>query len=59
MSLVSTVGVVTGVIAGISTFGFYFFFVGWIVNPRPHLAPKTGPISVSYTHLTLPTNREV
>jgi uncharacterized YccA/Bax inhibitor family protein len=43
MSLVSTVGVVTGVIAGISTFGFYFFFVGWIVSPRPHLAPKTGP----------------
>ena len=44
MSLVSTIGVVSGVIAAISTFGFYFFFIGWIINPRPHLAPKTGPI---------------
>ena len=44
MSLVSTIGVFTGIIAAISTFGFYFFFIGWIVEPRPHLAPKTGPI---------------
>ena len=44
MSLVSTIGVASGVIAAISTFGFYFFFIGWIINPRPHLAPKTGPI---------------
>ena len=44
MSLVSTIGVITGIIAAISTFGFYFFFIGWIVEPRPHLAPKTGPI---------------
>ena len=44
MSLVSTIGVFTGVIAAFSTFGFYFFFIGWIINPRPHLAPKTGPI---------------
>ena len=44
MSLVSMLGVFTGAIAAISTFGFYFFFAGWIINPRPHLAPKTGPI---------------
>ena len=44
MSLVSMLGVFTGVVAAVSTFGFYFFFIGWIINPRPHLAPKTGPI---------------
>tara|TARA_Y100000748_G_C15423074_1_gene460158 strand:+ start:111 stop:908 length:798 start_codon:yes stop_codon:yes gene_type:complete len=44
MSLISYIGVLTGVIAAISTFGFYFFFIGWIINPRPHLAPKAGPI---------------
>ena len=27
MSLVSTIGVASGVIAAISTFGFYFFFI--------------------------------
>lgn len=44
MSLVSMLGVFTGVVAAVSTFGFYFFFIGWIINPRPYLAPKTGPI---------------
>ena len=44
MSLLSSVGIFVGVISAIATFGFYFFFIGWIVNPRPHLAPKTGPI---------------
>ena len=44
ISLVSMLGVFTGVVAAVSTFGFYFFFIGWIINPRPYLAPKTGPI---------------
>ena len=44
MSLLSSVGIFVGVISAISTFGIYFSFIGWIVNPRPHLAPKTGPI---------------
>ena len=44
MSLLSSVGIFVGLISAIATFGFYFFFIGWIVNPRPHLAPKTGPI---------------
>ena len=44
MSLLSSVGIFVGVISAIATFGIYFPFIGWIVNPRPHLAPKTGPI---------------
>ena len=23
-----------------ATFGFYMFFLGWIIKPRPHLAPR-------------------
>ena len=44
MSFVSMIGVLTALVSGIATFGFWFFFVGWIVNPRPYLAPKTAPI---------------
>ena len=44
MGLISTLGIGAALIAAIATFGFYFFFVGWIVKPRPHLAPKTAPI---------------
>ena len=45
--LVMTLGLVSfiaGVISGVMTFGFYFFFVGWIVKPRPYNAPRTAPI---------------
>ena len=44
MSTISTIGALVGFISGIMTFGFYFFFVGWIVKPRPHNAPRTAPI---------------
>jgi len=44
MSVISTLGALVGFISGIMTFGFYFFFVGWIVKPRPHNAPRTAPI---------------
>jgi len=44
MSIISTLGALVGFISGIMTFGFYFFFVGWIVKPRPHNAPRTAPI---------------
>ena len=44
MSLIAMIGIFTGSIAAIATFGFYMFFIGWIVEPRPYLAPKTAPI---------------
>ena len=44
MSFIATIGIFTGFIAAISTFGFYMFFIGWIVEPRPYRAPKTAPI---------------
>ena len=40
MGAVSALGALVAVISGIATFGFWFFFIGWIVKPRPHLAPK-------------------
>ncbi len=44
MSLIAMIGIFTGSIAAIATFGFYMFFIGWIVEPRPYRAPKTAPI---------------
>jgi len=44
MSIISSLGMFVAFISGIMTFGFYFFFVGWIVEPRPHNAPRTAPI---------------
>ena len=44
VSTLSVLGMLSAAIAGVATFGFYFFFIGWIINPRPHLAPKTAPI---------------
>ena len=44
MGAVSALGALVAVTSGIATFGFWFFFIGWIVKPRPHLAPKTAPI---------------
>ena len=44
MGLVSGLGALAAFISGIATFGFWFFFIGWIIKPRPHLAPKTAPI---------------
>ncbi len=44
MSLIVTIGIFTGSIAAIATFGFPMFFIGWIVKPRPYRAPKTAPI---------------
>ena len=44
ISIISILGIIAAFISGIMTFGFYFFFVGWIVKPRPYNAPKTAPI---------------
>tara|TARA_Y100000746_G_C15436399_1_gene420799 strand:- start:244 stop:1035 length:792 start_codon:yes stop_codon:yes gene_type:complete len=44
ISTMSAIGMLAAFISGIMTFGFYFFFVGWIVKPRPYNAPKTAPI---------------
>ena len=44
ISIISAIGMLAAFISGIMTFGFYFFFVGWIVKPRPYNAPKTAPI---------------
>mgnify|MGYP001202124965 FL=1 len=44
MGAISALGALAAFISGIATFGFWFFFVGWIIRPRPHLAPKTAPI---------------
>ena len=44
MSIMSIIGVIAAFISGILTFGFWFFFVGWIVKPRPYNAPRTAPI---------------
>ena len=44
MSLIATIGIFTGSIAAIATFGFPMLFIGWIVKPRPYRAPKTAPI---------------
>ena len=44
MTLISSLGMFVAFVSGIMTFGFYFFFVGWLVNPRPHNAPRTAPL---------------
>ena len=44
MTIVSSLGTLVAFVSGIMTFGFYFFFVGWLVDPRPHNAPRTAPI---------------
>ena len=31
----------------------------WLMDTIDYQAARYGPIAVSYTHLTLPTNREV
>ena len=41
MTLISYVGIFAAGISSIVTFGFWMPFIGFIVNPRPHLAPKT------------------
>jgi len=44
MTLIAGLGSFVAFVSGIMTFGFYFFFVGWLVEPRPHNAPRTAPI---------------
>ncbi len=44
ISFIAMIGIFTGSIAAIATFGFPMFFIGWIVKPRPYRAPKTAPI---------------
>lgn len=40
VQLISFISIVAGYISMFATFGFYMFFIGWLVKPRPHLAPK-------------------
>ena len=40
VQLISSISIFAGYASMIATFGFYFFFIGWIVKPRPYLAPK-------------------
>ena len=44
MTLVSGIGMFVAFVSTIMTFGFYFFFVGWLVEPRPYNAPRTAPV---------------
>ena len=39
--MVSYIGIFTAGIASVATFGFWMPFIGFIINPRPYLAPKT------------------
>ena len=41
MTLISYIGIFAAGISSVITFGFWMPFIGFIVNPRPHLAPKT------------------
>jgi uncharacterized YccA/Bax inhibitor family protein len=41
VQLVGMVAMFAGYASMFATFGFYMFFIGWIIKPRPHLAPKT------------------
>ena len=47
VQLIGAITTFAGVISMIATFGFYMFFIGWIVKPRPYLAPKTYLISAA------------
>jgi uncharacterized YccA/Bax inhibitor family protein len=41
--IVQLIGFITafaGYVSMFATFGFYMFFIGWLIKPRPHLAPK-------------------
>jgi uncharacterized YccA/Bax inhibitor family protein len=40
VQLISFISIVAGYISMFATFGFYIFFIGWVVKPRPYLAPK-------------------
>jgi uncharacterized YccA/Bax inhibitor family protein len=39
--MISYIGIFAAGISSVITFGFWMPFIGFIVNPRPHLAPKT------------------
>ena len=41
MSLISFVGIFAAGISSVITFGFWVPFIGFVINPRPHLAPRT------------------
>ena len=41
ISLVTVIGIFAATISSFITFGLWIPFIGFIVNPRPHLAPKT------------------
>ena len=63
MTLVSSLGMFVAFVSGIMTFGFYFFFVGWLVEPRPHNAPRAAPVyAIGYGVLywvDFPTSRKL
>ncbi len=39
--MLSYIGIFAAAIASVATFGFWMPFIGFIINPRPYLAPKT------------------
>ena len=41
MRLISFVGIFAAGISSVITFGFWVPFIGFVINPRPHLAPRT------------------
>ena len=38
--MLSYIGIFAAAIASVATFGFWMPFIGFIINPRPYLAPK-------------------
>ena len=41
IGLITFVGIFAAVVSSVITFGFWIPFIGFIVNPRPYLAPRT------------------
>ena len=40
VQLIGFISIFAGYVSMFATFGFYMFFIGWVVKPRPYLAPK-------------------
>ncbi len=41
IGLITFVGIFAAVVSSVITFGFWIPFIGFIINPRPYLAPRT------------------
>ncbi len=40
VQIIGAISIFAGYVSMFATFGFYLFFIGWIVKPRPYLAQK-------------------